>query len=45
MKQKDETLYFSSDAEFENFCVASYAVVKESESGIMYVEECIMASL
>lgn len=34
-----QKMYFSSDAEFENFCVAPYAVVKESESGIMYVTE------
>ena len=33
---KDNTKYFNSDAEFEDFCVAPYAVVKQSERGGLY---------
>ena len=33
---KDNIKYFNSDAEFEDFCVAPYAVIKETESGALY---------
>ena len=32
----DNIKYFNSDAEFEDFCVAPYAVVKKSERGGLY---------
>ena len=28
--------YFNSDTEFEDFCVAPYAIIKETESGVLY---------
>ncbi len=31
-----ETIYFESDDEFTDFCVAPYAVIKQSESGAYY---------
>ena len=31
-----ETIYFESDDEFTDFCVAPYAVIKQSESGVYY---------
>ena len=31
-----ETVYFESDDEFADFCVAPYAVIKQSESGVYY---------
>ena len=31
-----ETIYFESDDEFADFCVAPYAVIKQSESGVYY---------
>ena len=30
-------MYFNSDAEFEDFCVAPYAEIKETANGVMYV--------
>lgn len=32
----DNIKYFSSDVEFEDFCVAPYAVIKETGSGVLY---------
>lgn len=29
--------YFASDQEFEDFCVAPYAEIKQTDSGVMYV--------
>ena len=29
--------YFASDQEFEDFCVAPYAEIRETDSGVMYV--------
>ena len=29
--------YFASDQEFEDFCVAPYAEIKEMDDGVMYV--------
>lgn len=29
-------LVFDDDAEFEDFCVAPYAIIKETESGVLY---------
>ena len=28
--------YFASDEDFEDFCIAPYAVIKETESGVLY---------
>ena len=28
--------YFASDEEFEDFCIAPFAVIKETESGVLY---------
>ena len=33
---KHNVKYFNSDAEFEDFCVALYAVIKKTESGVLY---------
>ena len=30
-------MYFNSDAEFEDFCLAPYAEIKETANGVMYV--------
>ena len=36
METIDNTIYFESDQEFEDFCVAPYAVIKQSDSGLYY---------
>jgi hypothetical protein len=33
----DDILFFESDEEFTDFCVASFAEIKESENGDIYV--------
>lgn len=38
MKDIDNTLFFDSDDEFADFCVAPYAEVKEDARGRLYVE-------
>ena len=38
MEESNNTIYFESDDEFTEFCVAPYAVVKQSEKGTYYVE-------
>ena len=38
MKEVQNKIYFESDDEFTDFCVAPYAVVKQSEKGTYYVE-------
>jgi len=38
MEERNNTVYFESDDEFTDFCVALYAVVKQSEKGTYYVE-------
>jgi hypothetical protein len=38
MEESNNTVYFESDDEFTDFCVAPYAVVKQSEKGTYYVE-------
>ena len=35
---KSNVLYFESDEEFTDFCVAPFAVVKRSEDGTLYYE-------
>ena len=37
METIDDTIYFESDDEFTDFCVAPYAVIKQSEKGGYYV--------
>lgn len=34
---KDNILYFESDEEFTDFCIAPYAEIKKSENGNLYV--------
>ena len=38
MEESNNTIYFESDDEFTDFCVAPYVVVKQSEKGTYYVE-------
>ena len=38
MKTIDKKVYFESDAEFEEFCIAPYATIERSESGTLYVK-------
>ena len=38
MKEIQNKIFFKSDDEFTDFCVAPYAVVKQSEKGTYYVE-------
>lgn len=38
MEESNNTIYFESDDEFTDFCVAPYAVIKQSENGTYYVE-------
>lgn len=33
METIDNIIYFESDEEFEDFCVAPYATIKQSENG------------
>jgi len=37
METIDDTIYFESDDEFTDFCVAPYAVIKQSGKGGYYV--------
>ena len=37
-KTIDNKVYFESDAEFEDFCIAPYATIERSESGTLYVK-------
>lgn len=36
--QAENTVYFNSDEEFTNFCVAPFAIIKRSEDGTPYYE-------
>jgi hypothetical protein len=36
MEKIDNIIYFESDEEFEDFCVAPYATIKQSEKGTSY---------
>jgi hypothetical protein len=36
METIDNIIYFESDEEFEDFCVAPYATIKQSENGTNY---------
>ena len=38
MEKSNNTIYFESDDEFTDFCLAPYAIVKQSEKGTYYVE-------
>ena len=38
METKGNIIYFESDQEFEDFCVAPYAEVKQSENGPLYIQ-------
>ena len=38
MEIKKDIIYFDSDKEFEDFCIAPYAVVKRSADGTLFVE-------
>ncbi len=38
MIEKDNRLLFESDEEFENFCVATFVVVKQDEKGNCFIE-------
>ena len=38
METMNDIIYFESDEEFTDFCLAPYAVVKQTETGIWYVE-------
>ena len=38
MEIKKNIIYFDSDMEFEDFCIAPYAVVKRSANGTLFVE-------
>ena len=37
-QEKDNIMYFDSDEDFTNFCVAPFAVIKRSEDGAPYYE-------
>ena len=37
MEKIDDIIYFESDEEFTDFCVAPYAVIKQSKKGGYYV--------
>lgn len=36
LKEVNNTIFFESDEEFEDFCVAPYATIKQSENGTSY---------
>ena len=38
METINNKIYFESDAEFENFCIAPYATIERSKSGTLYVK-------
>jgi hypothetical protein len=38
MEKIDNIIYFESDDEFTDFCIAPYAVVKRSSEGTLFVE-------
>lgn len=35
MREKNDIIYFESDEEFTDFCLAPYAVIKELPNGIL----------
>ena len=38
MEIRDNTIYFESDGEFEDFCVAPYAIIKQTSRGAYFWE-------
>lgn len=38
MTEEKNIIFFESDEEFEDFCIAPYAVVKRSANGTLFVE-------
>ena len=38
METINDKIYFESDAEFEDFCIAPYATIEQPKSGTFYVK-------